>query len=133
LIFATRSAFVTASSIPAEVNFVTVLAVIAPLYPAADYRASAALTYQRGAALPTGIHGEVQVDGVYWTPLYDRAPVNAAQFGVIGDGAVDGTTGAVIGTDNAPMLQAAIDYALQHGLNTVKIPDGAYRLDVPRR
>jgi len=108
---------------------VTVLAVIAPLYPAADYRTSAALTYQRGAALPTGDYGEVQVDGVYWTPIYERAPLNAAQFGVIGDGAVDGATGTVTGTDNAPMLQAAIDYALQHGLNTVKIPDGAYRLD----
>lgn len=35
----------------------------------------------------------------------------------------------VTGTDNAPMLQAAVDFALQNYHNVVRVPDGPFRLD----
>lgn len=52
--------------------------------------------------------------------------VNVLTFGAVGDATANILTGAVTGTDNRAAIQAAIDYALQHKITQVFIPDGRY-------
>ncbi|MBI5003507.1 hypothetical protein HZC00_00220 [Candidatus Kaiserbacteria bacterium] len=64
-------------------------------------------------------------------PVDTDKPVNAFDFGAVGDAVIQDNyaTGksTVTGTDNTRAIQSAIDYALQNGLSTVCLPDGAYK------
>ena len=87
------------------------------------------LTYKNEGATPSGVAGEVLVQGIYWRPLYDIGDgfADAGQFvGVIGDASFNAVTGAATGTDNGPGLQAALDFAQQNGLIGVRVPRGGY-------
>ena len=88
------------------------------------------LDFIPGTSTPTGIYGEVlnTPSGVYLEPQYSNSPVKACEFGTIADGTYSGT-GVVTGTNNIAMIQAAIDYALQHKFKSVCMSDGNYRTD----
>lgn len=75
-----------------------------------------ALTYVRSAR-SEGLHGEIQKDGVFWIPLYDRSPINVQQFGAAGNGVAD----------DILALEAARDFALEFG-GQIAFPAGSYRI-----
>lgn len=87
-----------------------------------------ALTYLRGTTTPTGLFGEVLnvPSGIYWEPNYSQSPVKTCEFGAIGDGVWNQTTGAVTGTDNTAIIQAALDFAMRNQFETVCLNDGKY-------
>lgn len=87
------------------------------------------LTYTIGTTTPTGIYGEIlnSASGIYWEPNYSNSPVKACEFGAIGDGVYNATTGFPTGTDNTPMIQAAFNYALQNRYGSVCLNDGRYK------
>ena len=128
--FFTLAAFLAATAIPSTVQYVHVWGVNGTPYMLGQYAyGTSDLTYKNEGASATGVFGEVLVQGVYWRPLYDIGDgfVDAGQFvGVIGDANYGGVGGALIGTDNGPGLQAAIDFAQQNGLIGVRVPRGGY-------
>lgn len=134
IVFATKAAFVSGPALPSTITSVKVTSV-SGVAPGTYGIATSSLDYSKGTSTPTGIYGEVLNNGIYWEPLYSSSPVNAGQFGVIGDATWNASTGVVSGpsgpggpspTDNTTSAQAAINYALQHDYNTVCFPDGAY-------
>jgi hypothetical protein len=210
--FDTYSAFTTPGvTIASTYNYVYVRARTGTYPPAASLEATP-LLYKKSTSA-TGLYGEVTVDSKIWTPVYSRNPVNAGEFGTIGDGystqvfsagqwtgtstansptitgitqrngAADasgiyvnqqfavvnyaskgsalapqvprivqskptansitldgnmpasGTVSFTVynsitqGTDNAPMFQQALDFAMQNGCSVVKVPYGKYRID----
>lgn len=117
------------------------------------------LSYIKGTTTPTGIYQEIQntPSGIYWQPVFDTSPIRACQFGTIPDGVYNQNNGVVsgpcviqpsgagcTGTDNWPMIQNALDYAMRsaiptgspgalptgivngQGLQTVCLDDGSY-------
>jgi hypothetical protein len=69
------------------------------LISATNGQGSCNLTFKRSTT-PTGVYGESLVGGAYWTPLYSSSPVEACEFGVIGDAQYIGSnknfTGALV-------------------------------------
>jgi len=86
------------------------------------------VTFTIGMSTPTGIYGEIlnAASGIYWEPHYSNSPAKACEFGTIGDGNINHSTGAITGTDNSLMIQAAFNYAMQNGLEAVCLNDGRY-------
>ena len=103
LTFATKATFASAianviyTATIASANWVRVEKVVAE---GANY-SSSALTYKRSGA-STGLYGELGPDlsGAYWTPQYSTFPVDAAQFGMIGDAVFTETAALLSGTAN---------------------------------
>lgn len=93
--------------------------------------ATCSLTYTQGTSTPTGIYGEIlnTPSGIYWEPQYNNSPVQACQFGTVADGSFNQTTNAVTGTNNQPMIQNALDYAMRNNFSAVCLFDGLYRTD----
>jgi hypothetical protein len=128
--FDTKASFVaagadgSAANVFAGTQYVRVASVLAP----SDTTPTAPLMYARGTATPTGIWGEVLAAGIYWTPLYDTEPVNVAQWGYqtnvsfSNNQPIPGT-----GTDMQPVIQAAIDWAIQNAYPVVTLPSGPAR------
>ncbi len=87
------------------------------------------LIYLPGTTSPTNVYGEVlnKLSGIYWQPNYTQSPVKACEFGAVGDASYNYATGEVTGTDNTPMIQAALNYAMQNGLAAVCLDDGKYK------
>lgn len=83
-VFATKALFQAATSIPANVNYVTVSAVTGT-YPPASGQDATPLTYRRVGS-STGLFGEITVAGVIFDPIYSTSPVNAGEFGAVSDG-----------------------------------------------
>ncbi|MBB4200275.1 hypothetical protein CCR94_08285 [Rhodoblastus sphagnicola] len=67
-------------------------------------------------------------DGESWV-LDPKQPVNALMFGAVADATYDFDSGETRGVDNAPMIQAALDWAMCNMVPTVALPAGAYRTD----
>jgi hypothetical protein len=80
------------------------------------------------AALGSGFAPQVSV-----TVLSKTTTTITLSAAVLGSGAIKFTTynsiGFVTGTNNAPMIQQAIDFAIQNGCSVVKLPYGKYRID----
>lgn len=87
------------------------------------------LIFTPGTSKPIGNYGEIfnAASGIYWEPQYSNSPVKACEFGAIGNGNYNFSNGAITGTDNTPMIQAAINYALQHRYGSICLSDGAYK------
>ncbi|PWB94648.1 hypothetical protein [Methylosinus sporium] len=70
-------------------------------------------------------------DGAWWEYVPSDGAIGAGIYGMVMDGAwsVDYSTGVMTmtGTDNAPMLQAAVDDALRFGFRRVNMPVGKAR------
>ena len=128
--FFTRAAFLAATSIPSTVQYVHVWGVNGTPFLLGQFvYGTSDLTYKNEGTAPSGVVGEVLVQGNYWRPLYDIGDgfVDAGQFvGVIGDASFNWGTGVATGTDNLAGLQSALDFAMQNGLIGVKVPRGAY-------
>lgn len=120
---AASSAALASASINNNVGFMRVASVVAGQ--------GCPLTYLKGGASPTSQYGSVlnTVSNTYWEPLFDSSPVRACQFGTVADGVMNQTTLAITGTNNAPTIQNAIDYALRNSFQTICLSDGAYRHD----
>jgi hypothetical protein len=124
-------AALAAATIVASVNIVAVTNVsgaIPPPYAAAG-QSFCGVSYLRGTGAPAGLYGEVLnvAAGIYWEPIYSTSPVRACEFGTIGDGTFDKVTGAITGTDNTAIIQAALDFTLRSRFNTVCLNDGMYK------
>jgi hypothetical protein len=71
----------------------------------------------------------------YVEPVYipSGTVLNALDFGAVPDAQPNYNyttyTMNITGTDSAPGIQATIDYALQHGISTVCLPSGYYKID----
>jgi hypothetical protein len=127
----TNPAALAAANISASLNAVSVINASGSIPPAfgAGGISTCALTYTRGTSTPSGLTGEVlnTVSGIYWEPRYSTSPVRTCEFGAIGDGTISFTTGVITGTDNTAAIQAALDFAMRSGFNTVCINDGSYK------
>jgi len=115
-------AALAAATVPNAQTRITVLAM------ASSGTSTCSLDFTPGTSAPTGIYGEVLnvASGIYWEPKYSNSPVKACEFKTVADGSYSFSTGGASGTDNAPMIQAALDYAMQNGLARVCISNGAY-------
>jgi hypothetical protein len=126
---ATPAALV-AATIPAHVQIVTVTSMSGTVW--APNASACSLNFARGTGTPTGIYGELLNGMTYWEPIYSTSPVHACEFGTIADGVLTAnyTTGAVVitGTDNTPMIQAAINFALQNLHEGLCLDDGRYKI-----
>jgi hypothetical protein len=85
--------------------------------------------YKRGSS--TGPHALQDSAGVWWElDLKDKPYVIANWFGMVADGSDSYNFGTGettrTGTDNAPMIQAAINAAIQANIRVVAIKDGIY-------
>ena len=89
------------------------------------------LSYLRGSTSAGSQYGSVlnTESGIFWDPMFDNSPVRACQFGTVSDGIYNQATGAITGTDNYPMIQNALDYAMRNQFQIVCLSDGAYRTD----
>ena len=116
--FQTKAAFTTAS-IPSAITTVHLLTY-------GNNPSGCPLDYTRGTSTPTGVWGESFVSGVYWEPVYSTSPIRACQWGTVADGSYNGVTGVAAGTDNAPAIQAALDYAMQNSYAYVCLNEGRY-------
>jgi hypothetical protein len=122
-----NAAALAAATIPASATRMDVQNVVGTFSPTAS---NCPLTYFQGTATPTGVVGEVLnvPSGIYWEPDYDTSPVRACQFGMVSDAGWDQVgTGLFTGTDNAPMINAALEFAQRYRYSTVCIDDGNYR------
>lgn len=91
------------------------------------------LTFSKGSTMPTGIFGEIlnTPSGIYFEPNYSTSPVKGCEFGMVADGNFSNITGAICTipcTDNTPMVQAAINFALQNQYEAVCFNNGNYEL-----
>lgn len=86
-------------------------------------------TYKRSGA-PSQYPGAsfLSADGAYWIYVPDARGVNAKAFGAIADGAV-GVNRVFSGTNNAPTIQQAIDFATYGAKCPVYIPAGDYLIN----
>jgi hypothetical protein len=86
------------------------------------------LSFKRSTT-PSGIYGETLVGGAYWTPLYSTSPVEACEFGVVGDAQYVGSgknfTGVLVSGRADVMTPDTAGLVVGMHVAGPGIPDGA--------
>lgn len=86
-------------------------------------------TYVRSATEPAyPAFSLLSADGAFWRYIRDARGVNAKAFGARGDATLERAFALQGGTDDAPAIQNAIDFAVYGGHDPVYLPAGVYRI-----
>jgi hypothetical protein len=104
--YATKASFVTAlGSLTGTLGQVARVRNV--VTPGIGY-SSCGLTYIAAAA-STGVYGEISGAGYYWQPQYSTSPVEACQFGAIGDASYSWAGNSVTATATAGNATITVD------------------------
>jgi hypothetical protein len=105
--YATKAAFLTALGSMSNASVGQVVRVRNVVAPGVGY-SSCGLTYI-AASSSTGIYGEVDGAGYKWQPQYSTSPVEACQFGAIGDASYSWAGNSVTATATAGNATITVD------------------------
>jgi hypothetical protein len=105
--YGTKAEFVSALTSMTGVTAGRVVRVRNVVAPGVGY-SSCGLTYI-AASSSTGIYGEVNGAGYYWQPQYSTSPVEACQFGAIGDASYSWAGNSVTATATAGNATITVD------------------------
>jgi hypothetical protein len=119
--YATKADFVTALGSMSGASAGQVVRVRNVVAPGVGY-SSCGLTYV-AASSSTGVYGEVSGAGVYWQPQYSTSPVEACQFGAIGDASWSwaGNSVTATATSGNPTLSVDSTTSLSAGMKCLSV------------